>query len=62
MQTFRILYFRESVLDSAEEVEVEDMLEAIEKASDKSPEITAEVWGERGRVGVVGPSPDETIS
>ena len=62
MQTFRILYFRESVLDSTEEVQVVDVLEAIEKAtSAKSPEFTAEVWGENGRICIIGPSPDDTI-
>ena len=58
METFRILYFRESVLERAEEVEVRDVLEAIDKACDKPAEFTAEVWSENGRVGIVGPAPD----
>jgi hypothetical protein len=57
MQRFRILYFHESVLDHSEEVEVKDVLEAIEKASDKPPEFRAEVWGEIGRVGEVPAAP-----
>ena len=58
METFRILYFLESVLEHAEEIEVRDILEAIDKACDKPPEFTAEVWSGRGRVGIVGPAPD----
>lgn len=53
MQSFRILFFRESVLDHAEEVRVRDVLEAIERASDKAPELRAEVWSHNGRVGEV---------
>lgn len=62
MQTFRILYFRQNVLASTEEVEVQDVLEAIEKASAKSPEYTAEIWGDNGKMGMVPPSPEETIA
>ena len=58
METFRILYFRESVLEHAEEVEVRDVLEAIDKACGKPTDFTAEVWSEKGRVGIVGPAPD----
>lgn len=58
MQTFRILYFRESVLDHAEKVRVRDVLEAIEKASGKPPHLRAEVWTESARVGEVPRSPD----
>ena len=58
MQMFRILYFRESVLDHSEEVRARDVLEAIERASGKPPHVRAEVWAERGRVAEVGTSPD----
>lgn len=57
MQTFRILYFRESQLESTEKVRVRDVLEAIDKASRKSPELSAEVWSDKGRVGIIGPTP-----
>jgi hypothetical protein len=57
MQTFRILYFRENVLEHAEEIRVRDVLEAIEKASGKPAGLRAEVWSERGRVGEIGTSP-----
>ena len=57
MQVFRILYFRDSVLERAEELEVRDVLDAIEKASCKAPELRAEVWSEEKRVGEIGISP-----
>lgn len=57
MQVFRILYFRDSVLECAEELEVRDVLDAIEKASAKAPELRAEVWSEEKRVGEIGISP-----
>lgn len=57
MQRFRILYFRESVMDHADEVEARDILEAIEKASGKPPHLRAEIWSERGRVAEIGTSP-----
>jgi hypothetical protein len=57
MQRFRILYFRESVLEKAEEVDVRDVLEAIEQASGKPPYLKVEVWSERGRVAEIGTSP-----
>ena len=57
MQRFRILYFRESVLEHSEEVQVRDVLDAIEKASGKAPDLRAEVWSGNGRVGEIDPSP-----
>lgn len=58
MQTFRILYFNESVLDHAEEIEFRDVLEAIERASKKARHLKAEVWSKNGRVGEIGASPN----
>ena len=57
MQTFRILYFRDSILEHAEEVRLRDMLEAIDKASQKAPDLRAEVWSEEKRVGEVNAVP-----
>ena len=57
MPTFRIFYFRHNVLDEAEEVEVRDVLGAIEKAAGKPPDVRAEIWSDKGRVGIIGPSP-----
>lgn len=62
MQSFRFLYFRESVLDHAEEVRVRDILEAIEKAAGKPSHLRAEVWSDRGRVGEIGVAPDSITS
>ena len=56
MQTYRLLYFRESLLESAEEVRARDLLEAVQKAAGQPPEIRVEVWSDQRRVGVIGPS------
>lgn len=56
MARFRIFYFRDSVLDRAEEVEARDILEIIKTATGKSPELRAEIWSENGKVGIVGES------
>ena len=58
MQRFRILYFRESVLDHAEEIHARDVLDAIEKATSKPPHLRSEVWSDERRVGEVGMAPD----
>ena len=57
MQRFRILYFRESVLDHAEEFRGRDILDAIERATSKPPHFRAEVWSDEKRVGEVGVAP-----
>jgi hypothetical protein len=59
MPTFQILYLRESVLDHSEEVEVRDLLEAIDLAMMKTPDLTAEIRCNGTRVGLVGPSLSE---
>lgn len=62
MQTFRILYFQEGVLEAAEDIAVPDVLVAIEKASRKPPHQRAEVWTEHRRVAEIGPSPRATVN
>jgi len=57
MKTFQLLYFRESVLAQAEEVQVRDVLEAIEKATGQPADIRVEIWSGNRRVGIIGPSP-----
>lgn len=59
MPTFQILYLRESVLDHSEEIDVCDLLEAIDQAMTKAPDLTAEIRSNGGRVGLVGPSLNE---
>ena len=53
MQSFRILYFRESVLEASQEVVARDVLEAIENASRKPQHLRAEIWSDQRRVGEV---------
>ena len=61
MKTFQLLYFRESVLAQAEEVQVRDVLEAIEKATGQPADIRVEIWSGNRRVGIIGPSPCSCI-
>jgi hypothetical protein len=56
MQTYRLLYFRESLLERAREVQVDDVLEAIEKAAGQAPDVRVEVWSEDRRVGIIRPT------
>ena len=56
MAAFRIFYFRHSVLDHAEELEARDLLAAIEKLSGTPPDLSAEIWSDKGKVGIVGPT------
>ena len=57
MKTFRLLYFRESVLLHAQEVQGRDVVDAVGMAAGQPPEVRVEVWSEKGRVGIIGPSP-----
>ena len=62
MQPFRILYFRQSILNRSETSDG-DLLEVIEQATDNRADETAEIWSEElGRVGVVEPLPTLTSS
>jgi hypothetical protein len=56
MQTFRLLYFRESLLENAKEVRVRDVVEAVERASGQLPDVRVEVWSEHRRVAIIGPA------
>ena len=56
MQTFQILYLRQNVLEQSETVEVDDILEAIDHALARTPQLTAEIWTEKGKVAVLGAS------
>lgn len=57
MQTYRILYFREDVLEPAEDVTVSDTLEAIGNAPAKLTHLRAELWAGGECVGRIGTSP-----
>jgi hypothetical protein len=58
METFRLLYLRESILLQAQEVQGRDVLEALELAAGQPPDVRVEVWSEKGRVGIIRPSPN----
>ena len=57
MQTFRILYLRNCVLHRTETLDALDLLEAIDRASERCGEETAEIWSANGKVGSVAPLP-----
>jgi len=57
MPTFRILYLRQSKLERAETLSGLDLLDAIDKASDRLGPETAEIWSDQGKVGIVAPLP-----
>jgi hypothetical protein len=57
VQKFRVLYFRKSVLEHAEELQARDVLEAIEKASSRPSHFRVELWDEERRADEIGPSP-----
>ena len=58
MPTFRILYLRQSKLEATETLSGGvDLLDAIEKASNRVGPETAEIWSNQGRVGLVAPLP-----
>jgi phosphoserine phosphatase len=59
MPTFQILYLRESILDHSEEVDLRDLLDAIDRAMVKAPGLTAEIRCDGARVGLVGASLSE---
>ena len=62
MPTFRILYLCQSRLEHSETLSGLDLLDAIDKASDRVGPETAEIWSDRGKVGVVAPLPRRSYS
>jgi hypothetical protein len=54
MEMFRLLFFRGNLLERAEEVQAANVLEAIQGAFGRPPEIRVEVWSDKGCIGVVG--------
>jgi len=56
MSTCRILYFRGSVLEDTTELADEDVVGAARSASSTHPELTAEIWLDGRKVGIVRPS------
>jgi len=62
MPRFQILYLRENVLDHSEEIDVRDLLDAIDQAMTKAPYLAAEIRSDGERVGLVGPSFTESTA
>ena len=54
METFRLLFFRGSLLERAEEVRAANVLDAIHGAFGNPPDIRVEIWSDKGRVGLIG--------
>jgi hypothetical protein len=57
MQRFRVYYFRNNVLEHSEELQVRDLLDALELARSAEPDVRAEIWSEKGKIGIIGPAP-----
>lgn len=62
MPTFRILYLRQSRLEHSETLVDLDLLDAIDRASDRVGPETAEIWSDQGKVGIVAPLPRRSRS
>ena len=54
METFRLLFFRGSLLERAEEVRAGNVVEAIQEAFGRPPELRVEVWSAKGRLAIIG--------
>jgi len=61
MPIFQILYFRESVLEHAEEVDARDVLRAVEKTAGQPAHLKVEVWSEHRKVATIGASPIHVV-
>lgn len=55
MQRFRIFYFRTSRLEHSEELQVRDILDAVDLAKPHDSAVRAEIWTRERRVGEIGP-------
>jgi hypothetical protein len=54
MPTFQLLYFRDSILEQSEEIEVGDVLEAVQTAAGRSAHLRVEIWFDHRRVAQIG--------
>ena len=55
MIAYRLLYFRSSVLEDWELLEADSVMEALQTASARAPELRVELWAEQKRVAVFRP-------
>ena len=60
MEKFQIRYFRGDELEKVETLEAPDLLEVIDRASPPERKVTAEIWSRIGKVGSVGPLPEQS--
>ena len=56
MTKCQIFYFREGLLEATEAFACADVLDAAKRASSQHPHLTAEIWFDGRKVGVVRPS------
>jgi hypothetical protein len=55
MTQCQIYYFREGLLEATDELICNDVVEAAKRASAKYPHLTAEIWFDGRKVGIVRP-------
>ncbi len=55
MMAYRLLYFRSSVLEDWETLEAGNLLDALQAASGRAPDLTVELWGDRKKIAVFRP-------
>jgi hypothetical protein len=55
MIEYRLLYFRSSVLEDWELLESETLLDALQAASARAPDLTVELWTARKKVAIFRP-------
>jgi hypothetical protein len=56
MPTFHLLYFRDSVLEHGDEVELRDVLEAVQAAAGRPADLRVEIWSDNRKVAAMGSS------
>lgn len=56
MPTFRLIYFRASLLDHAETIEAPDALSAIHEAAARPSEGLVELWSDNGKLATFRPA------
>ena len=61
MPECRILYFRGGILEDTSEPLPGDLVEAAKTASSTHPELTAEIWLDGRKAGIIRPASHQTI-
>lgn len=55
MISYRLLYFRSSVLEDWELLEADNLMDALQAASARAPDLTVELWSNRKKVAIFRP-------